>query len=371
MTLDSRSCRFNGRAIRWGLPAVSACTMTLLALLICRVADAEPTTDGTEAPPAAGLFRQATEPDAETRTMARELALQGANAFENGDFVTALDRFNRAVSLFQAPSLTIMQARCLVQLGRHIEALDRYEETARSPLLPDSPDAYRQAVQDAKTEGEALRARVPQIVIRVVSKSQIPENLEVELDGKSVPKALLNVRRPIDPGTHEIRVSAPLYETMTRQITVEVGTSQLVLVPLERTPVRRVIEVTAPPTHHSPVLDTREPPATEHDAHAPYRTLAYVALGTGAVASGVGVVTGLVALDKKADLDHVCNGGCPADRADDIDSWRRNRTISYVGFGVGIVAAGVGGYILIAGSPRTPRVTASVGPGHAQLRGTF
>jgi hypothetical protein len=366
MILDSESCRWQAWGSHRVRPGLGACATFLLALLVCRVAEAEPTTTGTQPPASTNSFQGPSEPDAETRTMARELALQGANAFETGDFTTALDRFNRAVSLYRAPSLTLMQARCLTRLGRHIEALDRYEETARSPLLPDSPEAYQQAVQDAKTESEALRAQVPQVVLRVVSKSQLPENLEVELDGKSVPKALINVRRPIDPGTHEVRVSAPLYETITRQITVEVGTSQLVLIPLERIPERRVIEVAPPPP-----LALKEKPEAVRSTASPSRGIAYVALGTGVVATSVGLVTGLIALNKKSDLDNVCAGGCPADRADEIDSWRLNRTISYVGFGVGLAATGVGAYLLIAGSPQSPKLTAAVGPGHAQLTGVF
>ena len=109
--------------------------------------------------------------DAETRTVARELARQGADAFERHDYTTALDRLTRAFSLFSAPTISVMQARSLVHLGRFVEALDKYEETQRMSLGDDSPDAFRQAVNEAKSEAEELRARIPRLLIRVRTTS--------------------------------------------------------------------------------------------------------------------------------------------------------------------------------------------------------
>src|SRR3972149_2702255 len=102
---------------------------------------------------------RAQEVDAQTRTLARDLAVQGAEAFEREDYVTALDRLNRAAALYPAPSIDVMRARALVRLGRLLEALDRYEETQRTPLAEDAPEAFRQAVSDAKREGAELHAR--------------------------------------------------------------------------------------------------------------------------------------------------------------------------------------------------------------------
>jgi len=322
--------------------------------------------------PALGFAQTGTSPDleAENRTLARELALQGASSFDSGDFTTALDRFSRAHSLFPAPTLSIMLARSLVRLNRYIEALDRYQETLRTPLTSDAPEAFQQAVVDARKEHEALRQRTPKVVIRIVTNGALPSDLEVLLDGKPVPPALLNVPRPIDPGEHEVRVSTPRQAEIVRRLTTEVGTEQLLVIPLA--PGERA--AAPPPNRHeeTPVLA----PATSSDSDAaeppsPSSTLAYLAFGVGAAGTGLGVVTGLIALDKKSELDRVCSPGCPPERSDDIDSFRSNRTLSYVGFGVGLVGVGLGTYLVLAGPPERPRVGLALGPTQAQLVGVL
>ena len=105
--------------------------------------------------------------DAEMRTVARELARQGADAFEQRDYATAMDRLTRAYSLFRAPTISLMQARALARLGRMVEALDKYEETQRLPLGDEPPDAFLKAVGEAKDEAQELRTRVPRISIQV------------------------------------------------------------------------------------------------------------------------------------------------------------------------------------------------------------
>ena len=95
---------------------------------------------------------RAQDSDPETRTAAREMATQGAEAFEKQDYETALDRFQRASALFRAPSISVMEARTLVKLGRLLAALDKYESTRHIVLPPDAPEALHRAVEDAAHE---------------------------------------------------------------------------------------------------------------------------------------------------------------------------------------------------------------------------
>src|SRR5690606_33079944 len=134
-----------------------------------------------------------------------------------------------------------------------------------------------------------------------------------------------------------------------------------------------VIELPSePPPEPSP---TPEPePALSAPASPPQdssNTLAWVALGTGAAATVAGTVTGLVALSKKSDRDKVCNPGCPESYEDDIHAFRSYRTISYVGFGLGLAGLAWGGYTLWASKPETPIVAVKLSPGGARVEGSF
>ena len=61
--------------------------------------------------PTAHAHARDDEPSAEARSEARTLAAQGSDAFEAGDFATALARFDRAAQLVEAPTISLMQAR--------------------------------------------------------------------------------------------------------------------------------------------------------------------------------------------------------------------------------------------------------------------
>ena len=71
------------------------------------------------------------ELDSHTRTAARSLAAQGAAAFEAQKYAAALDHFERAAALVEAPTILLMQARTLVQLGRWVEGADKYASVQR------------------------------------------------------------------------------------------------------------------------------------------------------------------------------------------------------------------------------------------------
>jgi len=298
--------------------------------------------------------------DAETRSAAREMATQGAEAFEKHDYETALDRFQRASSLFRAPSISVMEARTLVKLGRLVAALDKYEETRHIALPPDAPEALQRAVEDAAHEGEALRPRIPLLRITLIGKPRTGE-AKVTIDGKAVPPALLDVERPVDPGRHTIEATGEGMIPVQRRIE---------LAEAERRQVE--IEFGSDAPHDRLLLTARSPSAEEDPAHRnSLATWGWAAAGVGVASLGVSLVTGVVALGKKSELDAVCNPGCPPSSADTLDSFRTNRTISYTSLVFGAATLGVGGYILLSGSRESSHVSASLSPAGAALPGAF
>lgn len=91
-------------------------------------------------------------------------------------------------------------------------------------------------------------------------------------------------------------------------------------------------------------------------------TLAYVLLGVGAVGIGSGTYFGLRALSSRSDAEAGCKdqGGdrlCSRAAQDAVDRDQSSSLIADVSFGVGLVAAGVGAYLLL--SPKTERAPAS------------
>ena len=279
------------------------------------------------------------EDDAETRTAARDLATQGGQAFDAGRYAEASDFFRRAHQLVAAPSIALMQARALAKLGQLLEAADIYEQTARLKLADDAPEAYVTAVQTARAEVEEVRTRLPRLKLTVLGTSRA-DGAQVTIDDKPTPDALLGVERPVDPGVHHFAVHVAGQIRAERDLTVVEGQSYQVELDAHPAPVATPVESQR---HASGNANSR-------------KTLAYVGLGIGVVGLGVGTYTGLVALHHKSNLDSACHAGCPASSASEIDSWRSNRTVSWLSYGVGIAAAGAGVLLLTLGKPNQEHV---------------
>lgn len=284
--------------------------------------------------------------DAETRTAARDLATQGAQAFDSGRYADASDFFRRAHELVHAPTIALMQARSLTKLGLLLEAIDVYEQTARFKLGPDSPEAYAGAVQSAQTELEDVRKRVPRLKLTLLGATS-DELPQVTMDDRPTPAALLGVERPINPGPHRIAVRLGGQLRASRSLSLLEGESYRV--DLDVQPARPA------PVPSAPTPEAAQP--TERKSTATnYRLWGYVGLGVGALGLGVGTYTGLRALQHKSELDLVCHPDCPPTSAEDLHGFRTNRTVSWISYGVGLAAVAGGVALLTLGPPEREHV---------------
>lgn len=312
-----------------------------------------------------GLWTQAyvaraDEAEAGTRMAARELAMSGAEAFDKQDFATALDRFQRAESLYKVPSIAVMVARCLARVGRVVEAVDKYEETLRMPLDSSAPEAFQRAVADAAAEVEGVRARVARLELR--TPADAPADLEVTLDERPLPKALLGVPMPVNPGVHRIAAHAQGRDQFSYDVNLAEGARQAVEIAL---PSEKRSAPAARPE------DEERQPFKKQEHKSKVSALPIALFAGGGVALAAGTVSGIAALNHKSALDEKCNPGCPASMSSDLDGFRLTRTFSYVGFGVGLVAVGAGTYFLLHEGSSGSQVGAVVLPGGAGVAGTF
>jgi hypothetical protein len=309
--------------------------------------------------------------DDATRLTARTLAESGLTLVEQGDYPGALEKFDRALTLIQVPTVGVRAARCLVKLGRLVEASERYRQAAAMTIDPTASAAFRQSQAEAQAEAETERAallkRIPRLEIAL--EGAAPADVELTIDGKPAPTATIGIARPMDPGSHRLTVRRGA-DTDTRDGLLKEGESQRVVLKL---PPRAAVGALRPsgpgPT---PPLAPR-PGSTQ-------RLFASITMGAGGAAVVVGGVTFLLALGKKGDLDRLCQDQtCHADATDTLSAYNTMRTVStvtWVGGGV-LLAGGVIAY-LTAPSSGPPRAAAAaitiapwIGPGSAGFRGVF
>jgi hypothetical protein len=291
------------------------------------------------------------------RNAARNLAEQGRDAFERGDFERSRDLFHRAYALVQAPTLALYEARSLTKLGRLVEAVESYLRATRTVLGPSSPEAFRKAVVDAEREEQQLAPRVPKLTIVLSgSGAQLPE-LQVSLDRERVKSALLGVEMPVDPGQHELVAQIPGGQVSRTAFTL--GEREHKTVDL-----RVAAPVAAPTLAATPpraTIPSSPPDAPRRSWHRP---AAYAAGGLALAGLGTGVVAGVIAGSHHADAERQCpDRACVEGTAgaDSLSSFRSLRTVSTVGYVVSAVAAAAGVTFLLTAPSSHDKRRAAVG----------
>jgi len=322
------------------------------------------------------------QPSAADRTTARRLGNEGVVALKSGDYDVAADRFERANDLVPAPSFLVLLARARAGQGRLVEAYEIYRTIIREGVQPDKPEAFKRALAEAKQEVKVVEPRLAWVAVNVVGAR--PEQVEVTLNGSVIPSAALGAQRPADPGVLRVEAKADGYRTA--EAVVELSEGQH-LAPIEL----RMVEVPKP----APVVEVqREQPIMTADGGEPgfisQSTLGYIALGLGGAGIAVGTVTGIIAINRRQELDdiecyyqdgsdcYVVNDPETANEAvaarDDLETFSTAATISFIAGG----ALATTGLILLLTAPDDPEPVAGgitfhpyVGVGSIGAVGTF
>jgi hypothetical protein len=302
------------------------------------------------------------------------MADQGFDAFDEGQWQLALDRFERAQALVQSPVHRLFIARCLANLGRLLESRETYVAITRERLAADAPPAVSEALQAASSELVALDARIPFVVVALEGDLGGGEP-EVSMDGRPLPPALLEVHYPIDPGSHtwQARVG-PRQSTLESRVVRE-GTREtitLVFAPVRRDDPRLPLA----PVQHVPAARASVAPPS---GGLPWGVIA--GLGVGAVGAGVGALFALQKGSLDEQIERTCRAeGCPGTRAnlereDDANRAGLFATVAFIGAGAGVATAIT--LLLLdlddANPERAPvaGITPWLGPGAAGARGRF
>lgn len=315
---------------------------------------------------------QADPSEAATRSAARKIALDGIAALQRGDTDQATEKLEKAYRVLQVPSVALWSARALVKRGLLVEASERYQEASRLGVQQGEKAIQLQARKDAAIELEALIPRIPTLLVKVEGARQA--EVSVRLDGAELPVALLGEERPVNPGEHRVVGRTP-GENAEESVTLSEGDKKSVTLRFTPQPVVAA-KVAAPPMVSQPLS---EEPA-DSPGLSSRKVLSYTALGVGGAGLILGGVSGFLALRERKALDD--SGNCRNDRClqimeDDVNGFRKLRTVSTVGFVAGgaLLASGL---VLVftsasqeAEARQSTGLTFTVTPGSASVAGRF
>lgn len=329
----------------------------------------------------AGVLAQARPSYAQTteatRAAARQLATEGVSKFEEGEFVSAADKLNRAFETIRAPSLGLWSARALARCGRLVEASERYLEVTRLDPKNGDEAVQRQAQSDAIHEYDALQSRIPRVTLALSNRAPNQE-LRVTLDGVLLPATLLRAQVPVDPGPHLIEarqgaLRARQAVTFAEGARVNVSL-QLAYTP-EATPAATLGLSESPVGSAAGALTLPKPANADVLPERRTPTVVWVTLAGAGAAIAVGGITGVLAMNARAPVAPHCPGDvCEPKYAREVERLNALRSVSTVAFAVGGAAlAGVGAWWLFAPRTRPQQafVRLRIGLGGLGLAGAF
>jgi hypothetical protein len=262
------------------------------------------------------------EPSKEQLDAARALAYAGLENYEAGEWQLALDRFTQAERIYHAPSHLLFIARANAKLGHLVAARDAYRRLVDEELAADAPKVFHDDKASGQTELAELEPRVPSLSVSVANA---PTDATLALDGKEVTVGTLSV----DPGSHQLVVTADGFETAERSFEIAEGAEER-------------IEMTLTPLPPSATGDESTSASEGSDLVSWVPAVALIGVGVAGLA--VGGVTGGLALSKNSQLDEACpvRDQCPRENQALEDDGRTLATVSTIGFAAGGAAVAAG-----------------------------
>jgi hypothetical protein len=286
-------------------------------------------------------------PSATDRATAQALFEQALSMMEKGQAAEACPKLEESQRLDPGVGTLLYLADCYESVGRTASAWATFLDAAY--FAQDAGQADRQKI--AEDNATRLKAGLSKLVV-VVSEPDLT-GLAIENDRQALNRASWGTEVPVDPGTHEIRASAPERETWltTLQVPKGVGVTTVQvpkLSPLKVAPAPVVAAAPAAPVQGAAAAPQDAPPAAEPSSQ---RLWGWVALGAGGAALIGGGVFAFLAVSDNGRADQQCRqdnpGLCGETGVELADSAGTKATLAGVFGGVGAAFAITGAVLLI------------------------
>ncbi len=263
---------------------------------------------------------------------------EGVQLMEAGKTAEACEKLAKSQELSPNGGTLLALGECYEKLGRVASAWVAFREAGARAASAGKHDAEVKALDRA----QKLEKRLPKITITA------PEGVEVRRNNVLLAAAEIGLTTPVDPGTHEVRASAPGKKPFVKVVDVAEG----IHIGIEIPPLED--NATASPNPETPV----EPPSDG----STQRILGLGLAGAGIVAAGVGAAFGLMA---KSDNDEALkpeNCRTPElctprglELTDDARSKALVSTILFIAGGVAVVGGAALYFTAPSGSAATSR----------------
>ncbi len=260
---------------------------------------------------------------ASQRALAEALFREARALMTEGRYADACPKFAESQRLDPGGGTLLNLAVCHEKQGKLASAWAEFQEALTQAKADTRPDRARLAQDHISS----LEPRLAKVVVLVANEA--PANVAITLNGTPLGTAAWGTPVPVDAGELRINAQALGYEPYSKALEISDG--------------RRItVEVPALVRNEHSGGTTSDFGSKGTDANW---TTAYVFGAVGVAAVGAGSYFGVRALQEKQDANRQCSPGCDpeghqADRNAVFNGW-----LATAGFGIGIAALGVAGYL--------------------------
>lgn len=262
--------------------------------------------------------------------LAESLFQEGKRLLAAKTFPEACDRLAESRRIDPAGGTLFALAVCYEEEGRVVSAWVVFAEAMAA--------ARRDQRDDRETLAREHRARLEPRLPHLELHLEGPPNVEISVDGASIPKNAWMVPLPLDPGRHLVRVVANGYRARELEAYVTEGsTTGLSIPPLQALIAESVVD--RPVGGPAPLPQTAESPR----GTTWMRVVGWSLVGAGSGVSAFGAYSGLQAFAKKDEAAPHCDAlGCDAAGLDLLRDGHSAATRSTVAITIGATAIALG-----------------------------
>lgn len=298
---------------------------------------------------------------------AQRLFDEGRALLVAGRYDEACPKFAESFNLDAGGGTLLNLAICHEKQGKTGSAWREFQ----SALERSERDGRVDRKRTASERLALLEPIVPRLVLEMAQGAESVEGLLIRVDGVEQAGNSFPLSLVVDPGTHEVLVTAPGRQSYRVDVSAAASQKTLVTIPSLARVIERASPPPVPPHSRSPkasaqLVGSGPPLRSISERPRSARTAGFVLGGVGVALVAVGGYFGVRALAEKQRADDLgCDERtCPTDDAKShFDAARTNAHWSTAGIALGLAAVGVGAYFVLSeGGDHSKRAVVALTP---------
>jgi hypothetical protein len=229
------------------------------------------------------------EPTAAEIAVARQLFSDAAALEEAGDHAGAASKLREALAIKETPGLRFHLAHAEEAQGHLVEAMVEYDRADELMRLGAQAPDVAELMAPARA---ALRERTPTLMVRLPANVT---DVRLTIDGTAVATTLAGKPVPLNPGSHQVAVSAPGRKDFRLELLLVEGEDRVVEAEL--------IEATEPRAAPPPASELRKPAAADTPDAGDFGAREIVLIAEGALALAGAAIGVIYILNKESEDD--------------------------------------------------------------------